>query len=275
MPTANNISIHINLAGISGRIQRILDKTIKMVAIGLNTKKELSEQRLEIPDINMHYLFSTSQPWTNNEMWDAWHAWILRNGFRDIAETLNGLLEEIQQVLAYWELAHPQQTIKIRSEDWNEKIVRRANQFHRRTLPQKLDILERQYSFTLDPILLSQAISINNARNCLTHRGGIVSSVDVDATGQFTLEWSALVLLTKINGQEQEITLPYETKVETEVTIATRRKTKTFNVGQLISVTTEEFSQLCWTIYQLSVSCGQRLELYGKDRGFKFKNPLA
>lgn len=84
--------------------------------------------------------------------------------------------------------------------------------------------------------------------------------------------WSALILFTKVDGQEQEIKLPYFAEAGTEILIGTRSKSKNFEVGQLVSVTSEEFTQICWTLFRLAASCAQRLEAYGKDQGFDFTN---
>ncbi len=271
MSEQRDLSIQINLAGISGRMQRVLRSVMTFVAIGLNAKQEITSNTLAIPDVTIHHQFDSSNSWSIEEAKDAWQIWILRNGFRDIAEALSGLLEEIQSVLASWELVLLQKSKSIRGEDWNEIIVHRSQQFHRRTLPQKLKYLEDQYLFTLDPALIRQAFTINAVRNCLTHRGGVVSQLDVDASGNLTLEWSALVLLARLNGQEQEVSLPYRADGGTEIGIATRPKTKSFEVGQSILVSAEEFTQLCWTLFQLAISSAHQLELYGKDHGLEIK----
>lgn len=95
----------------------------------------------------------------------------------------------------------------------------------------------------------------------------------MDANSKFTLEWSALVLLfANIDGQEQEIKLPYYAEAGTAILLGVRTRTKSFEIGQLVSVTTEEFTQVCWTLFRLADSCAKRLEAYGKDQGFDFRN---
>ncbi|MFN8383549.1 MAG: hypothetical protein U0V02_16510 [Anaerolineales bacterium] len=269
-----DISIKINLVGITDRMQRVLRDAMNIVAIGLNAKKDIAAETLAIPGVTMQHQFAASQSWSIEEARDAWELWVIRNGFRDIAEELSSLLEEVQTVLAYWKIRLLQDSKSLRGEDWNEIVVRRSQQFHRRTLPQKLEFLEQKYSFTLDLILIHQAMTINAARNCLTHRGGIVTQIDVDTSGKFVLEWSALVLLAKIDGQEKEINVPYYAKAGTEILVGIRGKSKSFEIGQMVSVNTEEFTQVCWTLFKLATSCAQRLEAYGKERAFNFDSAV-
>lgn len=145
MSNQHEISIKINLAGITGRMQRVLRDAMNMVAIGFNAKENITAENLTIPDITIHHQFNSSSNKSIGEEKVSWEIWVLRNGFRDIAEELNVLLEEIQTVLAYWKIVTIQKSRVVRGEDWNEIIAHRSQQFHRRTLPQKLEFLDRKY----------------------------------------------------------------------------------------------------------------------------------
>ena len=268
----HDISRQINLNDIINRMQRVLRDAMGLVAIGLHAQEGIKVQMLTLPDVTMQQQYDSTNHWTDEEAKDAWKNWILRNGFRDIAEALSWLLEEAQFVLAYWELAVLQRSKPLRGGDWNEIIVHRKEQFHRRTLPQKFEFLEEKYSFTLDSNLVKQVLSINACRNCLTHRQGIVSQLDIDQSGNLTLEWSALVLLERVDGQEQEINPPYDVKAGAEIYADTRRKKKSFALNERVFVSADEFSQLCFTLYTLAVICVKELETNGKDRGIKFTN---
>lgn len=253
-------------------MQRVLRDAMGLVAIGLNAQEGINVHMLTLPDVTMQHQFDASNHWTDDDAKDAWKNWILRNGFRDIAEALSWLLEEVQFVLAYWELASLQKSKPLRGSDWNEIIVHSKKQFHRRTLPQKFEFLEEKYSFTLDADLVKQVLSINACRNCFTHRQGIVSQHDVDQSGNLVLEWSALVLIARADGQEQEINPPCDVKAGTEIYAETRRKRKSFALSERVFVSADEFSQLCFTLYTLAVTCAKKLETNGKDRGIKFTN---
>lgn len=130
---------------------------MSLVAIGLNAEQGITSNTLAMPDVTIHHQFDNTTKWSEQEAKDAWNIWILHNGFRDIAEALSGMLEEVQPILAAWELLILQRSKTKQGDDWNEIIGHRSQQFHRRTLPQKIEFLELQYSFALDSALVRQA----------------------------------------------------------------------------------------------------------------------
>lgn len=265
------LSISINLGGLTGRIQKYLRASMSLVAIGLNAKKGISTEDLQLPEVTTHHQFDSTNQWTVEQAGEAWQSWVLRNGFRDVAETISGLLEEAQSVLAYWQLAKIQEGRAIRDEDWNEMVVSRGSRFHRFGLPDKIDFLNKEYGLLLPDALVQQVLSINAARNCLVHRGGVVTKHDTRGTDQFVIEWSALVILLIQDGVEKEIEPPYLVEAGGQIRVATRPRTKSFAVGEVVIVTAKEFSQICWTLFIFAMICAQMLEAHGKAQGIQFQ----
>lgn len=73
------------------------------------------------------------------------------------------------------------------------------------------------------------------------------------------------------NGEETEIAPGFVTQVGTSLGFATRPKSKQFALGQHIAFSSNEFNQICWTLFQFSVSCAKNLESWAKGNGFPFK----
>lgn len=272
MADHHQLSISINLAGLTDRIQRYLRASMSLVAIGLNAEKSITTNDLQLPDVTTHHQFDSSNPWTIEQATAAWRHWVLRNGFRDVAEAISGLLEEVQEVLSHWQLMKLQQEHVLCGEDWNEIVVNRGSKFHRLGLPDKIEFLKKEYGLNLDETLVQQVLSINAARNCLVHRGGIVSTQDARDGDQLKIEWSALLILIMENGVEKEIEPPYLVKAGSQLGIATRHRTKSIAVGQSITVTAKEFSQICWTLFLFAMAWAQALEAHGKAQGIQFKS---
>jgi len=268
----HQLSISINLAGLTDRIQRYLRASMSLVAIGLNAGKSISADDLQLPDVTTHHQFDSSNAWTIEEAGAAWKTWVLRNGFRDVAEAISGLLEEVQSVLSCWQLVKVQQDRSIRGEDWNEMVVTRGSRFHRLGLPEKIDFLKKEYGLVLNDPLVQQVLSINGARNCLVHRGGMVTAQDTRGGDHLTIEWSALVILITEKGVEKEIEPPYLVEAGGTLGVATRPRTKAIPIGQPLSVTAKEFSQICWTLFVFAMTCAQTLEAHGKLQGIQFRS---
>jgi len=249
----------------------VLKAATNLVAIGLNSVNSITTESFVIPDSSIRHQYDSNNQWTLDAARANWEYWILRNGFRDIAEATSGLLEEIQRVLSYWQLSFLQaERGELLGNDWNEMVVKRSRQFHKRTLPQKFDFLEKHYHFTVDPDLLRQVLSINAARNCFVHRNGFVGSEDAESSGFLDLEWSALVAIAIIDGQEQEIRPPQLFEGGTRIGAATRPRSKQIPIGGSLEVNATEFAQMGWTLFIFSQSCAHRLEAYGRERGIEF-----
>lgn len=267
----HHITLNIDLRAMTGRTQSLLRHAMTLVAIGLHSRQGISPDTLSIPDLTIQHHFDAGNQWTVEEAQEAWETWILRNGFRDVSEAISGVLEEAQQTLSLWEIVLIGEKRSLLGEDWNTKYIHRSRQFHRRTLPQKLDFLKTTYDFELNDSLVRQALSINAARNCLVHRSGVVAEIDTDSSGMLVVEWSNLTLVEMLDGEHREITLPHCVEADTQLGITTRKRSRSFEVGQLFHVNSEEFSQICWTLFQLTVSCTKSLELWGKTHGIEFK----
>lgn len=270
------LKIHIDLAGIAGRVQRLLKQVNYMASIGVRQAEEISEASLEMPELSLVHQYDHTNPWTVAEAQLAWRRWVLTNAFRDIAEVIAGTLEEVQHVLAVWSvLKSSEPSTQVAAEKWNKAVAARSEQFHRRTLPQKLDFLASEYSFNLPTDLVAEITSINASRNCFVHRGGAVSKLDADTTGSLVLRWRQLTPIAIVDGVEKELVLPYVTEAETQIGVKVQSMAKSFAPGEQLEVSLQDFSGICWTLFTFAQGCGQDLEQYGRAKGFQFKAPAV
>jgi len=237
------IQLHIDLGGLPNRMQRVLKATMNFVAIGLNSAPGITTDSFAIPDTPIQHQFDSNNPWTTDQAKQAW-----RNHIAELQRARGSLL----------------------GEDWNTFVVQRGHQFHKRTLPQRLEFLEKNYSFTLDTDLVDQINTINIARNCLSHRGGVITTLDANVEGALQVRWTALVALVISNGKEIEIHPPHFVEAGASLAIGNRRKSKRLAIGQQVDFTSLEFAQMCWTFFLFAQSCAKRLEDYGRQRGVQF-----
>jgi hypothetical protein len=154
-------------------------------------------------------------------------------------------------------------------------VARRAEQFHRRTLPQKLEFLASHYSFTLPDDHLSEIKSINAARNCFVHRGGQVTDVDTDESRALILKWRHLQPIIVENGVATELILPYVTEKETMLGLRVAARERRFEIGSYVELELQDFSEICWTLFLFAQCCGTELEAYGRSKGFTIAQRAA
>lgn len=263
-----HIQVQIDLDGIAGKVQQLLKSASYMASIGVRATDEISTASLEMPELHMVHQYDHTNPWQVPEAKANWRRWVLTNAFRDIAEISSGVLEEVQRVLSIWALiGHSPTGATIPAKRWNSEVVQRAEQFHRRTLPQKLDYLKSHYDFEPNPSDVAMIMSVNAARNCFVHRSGVVGEPDLDESGCLTLRWHQLTAFITEGDEERELTLPYYAEKDALLSLKSLEMSRTFSRGQEVSIELPNFSGLCWTIFTFAQHCGHDLQAYAKGRG--------
>lgn len=243
-----------------------------MVAIGLNGIDQITEHALEVPGVFFRNNFNASRPWTVDQSATAWEFWVLRNGFRDVAEAISGVLEGSHGVLSYWALMKRQaEAGSLEGSDWNEIVVGRQRRFHRKTLPQRLEFLEKHYGFVFPLEHVERLKSLNAARNCLVHRYGVVTEEDVlPGDDCLTLKWITFVTYVETDGVLTEMVLPMTVEGGSSIKVKLVERSKAFRVGEHVVVNAKEFNELCMSFFQFSVTCSQLLSEHGKSMGIVF-----
>ncbi|HWP37465.1 MAG TPA: hypothetical protein VNL18_07935 [Gemmatimonadales bacterium] len=270
----HRFEIEINLHGITNQLQLSLQRSMNLVAVGLQHGLTLSSVPPALPDTTIGFRFASNQQWNADQTRNEWNRWILTNGFRDVSEAIHTTLEEVQTVLAHWELASIQTAGKqVKVSDWNDIVVARGRRFHKLGLPDKLEFLATKYGFAIDADLARRALSINAVRNCYVHRKGVVHPQDVTANDNLTLEWRALTIIGTSPKGEQELVPGTIVEAGTEVGVSNRARSKDFPLGAEIMLTADEFAQVCWTIMVLAETVTQQLEKHGRAMGVKFRQP--
>lgn len=268
------IQLSTNLAALSAQLQFDLQKALNLVAVGLHASEAVQKAPFSLPKTAFFQQFAPNDHWTAEHTACEWERWVLRNGFRDVSELIASFLENGQKILANWHLVALQRTRKLIGADWNEVIVSREKKFHRLGLPEKLDFLQKHYSFVpADASLVRQVFSINAARNCLVHRNGVVGTTDITENDKFILEWTALAIIVQKDGIETQVVPPATVEAGSSVGIGNRPRRKDFGLGEPIVVDSREFSEICWTLSFFGSSCARKLEQHGRDQGIKFTDP--
>lgn len=264
------IHFNVDLRALVGRVQNRLVIASRMMSIGLNAPISPSH---EIPGVNLQMSFGVLT-WTPEQTGEGWTTWMLRNGFRDVAEGIAALLDEVQSTLSIWELFALQRERKIKGDDLNKMIVRAGKVFHRRGLPEKIETLKKLYDFSLEPEYQSDILSINKARNCLVHRGGLVSTLDTDKDARLGVSWTTLatIAINDETGEETEVMSGRVVEGPAKITMRHIKREKTFVVGEHLSFSANEFSEICVCVFRFALWCSEHLEKYARARGFTFDN---
>lgn len=108
--------------------------------------------------------------------------WVIANALRELHESFVEYLEKVNQACLTFEY--------VADEKTPEECDRLQKKFHNAGFPDKFDILRRQFTVTTQH--KDGWLSVNAARNCLTHRRGVIGPEDFNEVDHLQLRWRAL-----------------------------------------------------------------------------------
>ena len=190
----------------------------------------------------------TPQKLTQQERYDLkddFRNWVVGNGFRELLEGtetfLNSLVELIAPADFLFQGKRP------------DKATKTIKKFEGMGVWQKLKFLEDQYGFKTE--MAHYYESLTQARNCLTHRKGIVGDKDIKKKGHLELEWLGVdAKITEHDGTEHILTLETKGPIDSStfsgnenatLTCTYVKRTLIFQKGELIDVHPRSLQEIC------------------------------
>jgi hypothetical protein len=299
--------LRVNLDGLSGSLHRQLQGLMNFVALGLKAAENCGTESLSLPDVELpHTLSNAPEIWDSERLQREFKRWILAAGVRDGVEAFSRVLEGVREVLAAWSMSLVGEKIPV--DLWNSRLVTEGQQFHRKGLPDKLAFLRKNYSVSLPAPKEGYLISINRARNCLVHRGGIVALQDIDAkqheitkaisshraaspTEPWTnaqvrtslkaagiepflqVKWLRLRLFVERGGNRTYLDLregPQDVGGGI-VGLEVQLVERQFGLGEAVVFDSNEFSEIAWTLSNCSRDLTEAVERRGRELGIPFE----
>lgn len=140
---------------------------------------------------------------TINEQKIASFEWVIRKAFEDFINGLTKSLKEANKIIKTLILSEKPKYSMTKEEIENglRKINAEIESLH---FPKLIEFIENYIGHPLP--FREEIISINQIRNCLVHRDGLVSVKDVNNNNELELKWISLKWYTKINEVSTEIT---------------------------------------------------------------------
>jgi hypothetical protein len=261
---ANDITVRIDIAGLQQEFGRSVQRCVDLVSFGLISAEKLPEQELVLP--GSRFQLQDYGPRDFNTARTSFCEWVLAAGFQDLIAAVNGLLEQVRLICAIWSLGP---ATLISGTDWRSAVVGESTRFHRLGLPHKLAFLVREHGFNIDDKLARVVLSINAARNCFIHRGGIVSEGDVNQSDCLAVRWIRIGLFTTGPDGGRELVPPACTAEGEGILARTCDGSKLFSVGERIGFSAQEFAEICWSCAEFSAHVASELESYGRLKGIE------
>ena len=184
--------------------------------------------------------------------------WVLGNGMRECVEALGPVLEAARMEAVLWALPgalsrRPDGGYELQAPDidrvvWHKASVVDARSFDRLTLPNKMSRLETRYAVER-PRFADDVLTLNVARNCLTHRGGVVGTEDLDhGENYMTVKWRRWRMRTERDGALRVVRIGE--RVDGVLHLDEVERSRRFRLGQKVRFSAEDFVEIATTFFR-------------------------
>lgn len=258
------LDIQVSLAALQAVPLRKLQRLVDMVQFSRAGAVLVTDDHYPKLD------FVAISPSTNTRLTlpdarDATLAWLVRHGLRDGIEAVSLSLEDSRRVAALYILAAKGQ-IKVAEFD---AVFAKNKWFHRLGLPHKMNFLKNTYHLSSD--FDTHLLSLNLARNCIVHRDGIVTELDLNDGDMLTLTFLKIGLAAVApNGESRPITEPQVLEGGSTVQVSIGPTKRTFAVGERMLLTYDELIGAFLSLQQYINTIASSLQTFGESLGLKF-----
>lgn len=277
--------LQISLAGVQGELEISLQHTIDIVKFGLTAAEEAIEKELAYPGSTIGYSTAAKAMLSFPEAKYRFHLWTLTNGMRDAVEIVSAFLETARSACAATMLVAKTQSGSKRELsilDWNSQVQNDARKFHKLGLPDKIEHFGTKYSKVLIPESTAEIKSINQGRNCLVHRRGIVTDIDLTTPDGLLIQWNKLQLLAegpwgtcKVGRDGKIIDDNGVPQLADQMMVRIDKKEKLFSEGDAILFDAEEFSDICFTCMLFGNQLVSKISDYAISQGLSLNSPIT
>ncbi len=227
----------------------VVQRTIGLVGYGLQAAASASPADLSLPGLFFNLQLPGEQALTPERAPSEFRSWMLAHALTDCVEAVGGALESARVWCLIW--SQPSAITKledgsvslaaqIAGEFWNREVVGGSQKFDRLPLPEKFAHIQ---SFGVPELShTNDILSLNAARNCLTHRGGVVGAKDLPSptAAGLTVTWQGFRLEVKEPSGVRTLSEPGVVQAGAELSMTTHSVSRTFALGSPIVISAQD-----------------------------------
>jgi hypothetical protein len=215
---------------------------------GAMAKADLSKRPMGVENF---FRFDAKGPdLTVDERRAMYESWILAKAFQDL---MRGVRASLEQAFLFIELvSSPGHKVKSASTlgDFVAPFVQRGA---RKKFPNLLSDVNSRLQKPLEFAAAYQ--SLQNARNCLEHRGGVVGTSDIGADGMMELSFPRMKLFYERHGEEVELEAGSavdagDGKPDVMILMRLDVRRRHFRLGERLVLSIDDFNEIAFACFQ-------------------------
>lgn len=247
-PAPSEQRIEIGLDRVVEILKAGVRRTAAFMGLGVNAALDPDFNKIELPNsISNLQLGPAVPPELFPGIKREFATWVQAAGFRELCESLEQYLTAIYRVGSYMRASRAG---KISSS----AVVGVPNKFLHRGVRVKLEMLLADYG--IEPQYPAHLSSFWDARNCLTHRRGIVGGADVEADGVLRVKWLGMdMLFIDSDGREHVIAAGGEdihTGAGGVAAVRLTERVREFRPGEKLVLSPHDLHEICWSCLRAS-----------------------
>lgn len=260
-----NTQIQVNVEKILRIALLGVQRASMFMGLGVNAalNKELTEYQLTgISQIQLLSSELSSDQLARAK--EEFKLWIEANGFRELIETFHVFLDAVN--LACLNFRFGMKEIAI------DELKADQAKFAKQGFPNKLNLLRQKYG--IEAKHADHLLSLNGARNVLTHRLSVVQQKDLNSKEVMVVSWlGADILIEESNGTRHHIEEVIEKGKSfpetTHLLMQFKKRNREFRVGERLALSSKDLAEVCWFMSREARSFTASLIEFAKRVGIK------
>lgn len=255
-PDTKTLELEINEAvdWIVERGLHIPKRASMLMAYGFNASNLYADIKHHLPGFIQLIDVPKDPPPQERDFFRAdFRRWCVGNGFRELIEGMEDFLNTLYEIIVSADLHF--------NGGHKKKAEKALKDFEHLGVWVKLKILEKRHGFMTG--MGHYYESLTQARNCLTHRNGIVGEKDTKKKGYLELEWLGVdARIEETDGTVHVITLDtlgpiessqFNTKDDAKLHLTYVNRSLKFRKGDLLEVPPRSLQEICsMSIYTIA-----------------------
>ena len=250
---ARAIAIALNPNGILAPLHRILRESLNNVALGLHAVDQYETDVLpNLPTSFFHFRIGDREEKLTDAQLEAlkerYRMWMLTTAFGEFTKAVFAALREAYLLC---EVATSCRGTRKSLDEVRADIESIRTKAQKLALPTLVDGVSARLRAPL--ALREHVLSINKVRNCLEHRHGVVTKLDINdqANSALAVKWRRSKIFYEKDGREIEVTIGSIVEGPATVMHKFEDATKVFKLSERIRLTVDEFNEVMFTCYLL------------------------
>jgi len=225
--------IEINFDNILDVAIRGVRRAAIFMGLGVNAAMDTEFTNYQLTHLTKIQLVPDVAPEVVSHFKDEFKIWIEANGFRELVETFSKYLDSLHQACL----------VIAKGKEKQQKT------FEQQGFPNKLNLLDS--GFSVGPKYVEYLKTLNKARNCFTHRRGIVGQEDLTRSNSLSVLWLGMDLFVETpTGEKHMLNVIPEGGLLLpdggSVMMQMMERERTFAIGSQVKFSTLDLAEICW-----------------------------